>query len=183
MGKYKIKNRAIFFDRDGVLNEVKLINNKPHPPQNLNEMKLIYQSKNLITKLKGLGYYLICVTNQPDYQRGSQKKKVIESLNNHVKSFFKLDDIFTCWHSKDGICNCRKPMPGLIIEASKKYNIETKKSYLIGDRYKDIRAGINSGCKTIFINYNYNETKPKEVDFIARSTNEAIIWIIKASQI
>ena len=56
MGKCKIKNRAIFFDRDGVLNEVKLVKNKPHPPQSLNEMRLIFQSKKLISKLKLLGY-------------------------------------------------------------------------------------------------------------------------------
>ena len=182
MGKRTIKNKAIFFDRDGVLNEVKLIQNKPHPPQIVDELVFMSNARNSILKLKKKGFYLLCVTNQPDYERGKQKKEIIEEFNEKVKTFFCLDEIFTCWHSKDGICNCRKPLPGLINTASSIYNIDKSKSYLIGDRKKDIISGLKAGCKTIFIDYNYNEEKPLKANYFANSTIDAVQWILTESQ-
>ena len=76
-------------------------------------------------------------------------------MNNFLKKEIELDDIFVCYHDDKDNCNCRKPKPGLLLEASKKWYVDFKKSFMIGDRWRDIQAGVKVGCKTIFLNYNY----------------------------
>ena len=84
-----------------------------------------------------------------------------------------LDNIYTCFHDDSDYCDCRKPKPGAILKASKKYNIDLSQSFMIGDRWKDIEAGKKAGCKTIFINYNYSEKKPNNYDYKVSSLYEA----------
>ena len=95
-----------------------------------------------------------------------------------LKKVLPLDDIYVCWHGQDGECKCRKPLPGMLLQVSEKYNIDFQQSYLIGDRWKDIEAGKSAGCKTIFLDYNYNELLRSQPDFVASSTLEATEWII-----
>ena len=90
-------------------------------------------------------------------------------INSYIKDKLKLDDILVCYHDDSDNCECRKPKPGLLLEASKKWDIDLKKSYMIGDRCKDIEAGKRAGCKTIFIDLNYKEAKPKNPDFTTDS--------------
>ena len=100
-------------------------------------------------------------------------------MNNHIKNEIKVDDIFVCYHDDCHNCKCRKPKPGLLFDAAKKWNINLKKSYMIGDRWKDIRAGISAGCKTIFINNNYKVSKQVEANFTADTLLEAVSIIKK----
>jgi len=100
-------------------------------------------------------------------------------MNNFLKSEIKLDDIFVCYHDDHDNCECRKPKPGLLLNAKKKWNINLNKSYMIGDRWKDIQAGINAGCKTVFINNNYKESKKIKANFIADSLLNAVYILEK----
>ena len=90
-----------------------------------------------------------------------------------------LDDIFVCYHDDKDNCDCRKPKPGLLLEAGKKWNVDFKKSFMIGDRWRDIEAGKNLGCKTIFLDYKYNETKPKKSSFVSDTLLNAVHIIEK----
>ena len=152
---HKIKEAAIFFDRDGVLIDAPIINKKPTSVQSLKEIKLC---KNIleICKYYKNNYYLIMVTNQPDYNRGVNSKKNITDINNFLKKKLNLDMIYVCYSDNDK-CIDRKPNPGMLLKAVKKYKINLKKSFMIGDRWRDIDAGKNFGCKTIFIDRGYSE--------------------------
>ena len=98
-------------------------------------------------------------------------------MNSYLKDKLKLDDIFVCYHDDQDNCECRKPKPGMLLEACKKWNVDIKESYMVGDRWRDVEAGSNAGCKTIFINYNYKERKPKEPNFTTDSLLNAVLFI------
>ena len=161
--------KAIFLDRDGVINKIFIKNNLPFSPPTFDLLEILPGVKESILRLKKLNFVCLVVTNQPDVSRGKIEKKIVIKMNNYLKDEIKLDDIFVCYHDDADNCKCRKPKPGLLLEACKKWNIDLKRSYMIGDRWKDIEAGKSAGCKTIFIDCNYKETKPRNPDFISDS--------------
>ena len=99
-------------------------------------------------------------------------------MHTFLKRNLPLNAIFGCWHGLDGECECRKPLPGLLFQASKKWQIDLKKSLIIGDRWRDIDSGYAAGCKTIFIDYKYDEELNIQPDYIATSIQDATQWVI-----
>ena len=150
-----MSTKAVFLDRDGVLNKPIVKNGKPYPPQTLDEFEIIEGMKEGLTKLKKLGFLLIVVTNQPDVGRGTQKKETVEEFNRILKTELPIDDIFICYDDND--IENKKPAPGMLLAAAKKWNIDLKSSFMVGDRWNDIEAGNRAGCKTIYIDYKYSE--------------------------
>lgn len=151
------KKKAIFYDRDGVVNIAQIKNGKPFPPKSLKDLELISNIKEIMLKSKELSYLNIIVTNQPDYKRGLCKKEDITDIHNYLLEILPIDDIFVCWDETDNISEMRKPKPGMLFAAAEKYDINLKESFMIGDRWKDIDAGHLAGCKTVFVEYGYNE--------------------------
>ena len=172
-------NKAVFFDRDGVLNRVIVRDGKPYPPSNLSEFEILPGTKEALIKLKLERFLLIVVTNQPDVGRGKQKREKVEEMHTLLKRNLPLNDIFVCWHGLDNECDCRKPLPGLLFQASKKWQIDLKKSLIIGDRWRDIDSGHAAGCKTIFIDYKYDEELNIQPDYSATSIQDATQWVIE----
>lgn len=164
--------RAVFLDRDGIINRAEIHEKKPYPPLRLGEVFVIDGVKELIKKWHNEGYLVIVITNQPDVGNHSVSQNKVEKINNYLKSQVNFDDIFVCYHSQREECNCRKPKIGLFLQAKAKYNIDLEESYMIGDRWKDIEAGKNAGCKTIFIDYDYNEMKPKKPDYVFKKVSD-----------
>jgi len=185
MAKEKIKNinfrnrKAIFLDRDGTLNKAYIKNGLPISPSSLNKFKIIKGVKKSINRLKKLNFLCILITNQPDVFRGKISKKTVVKMNSYIKKKIKLDDMFVCYHDNEHNCSCRKPKPGLLVKASKKWKIDLNKSFMIGDRWKDILAGKKVGCKTIFINNNYKNDKKVKADFTFKSLLKAVNKIEK----
>ena len=171
--------KAIFLDRDGTLNKAFIKNGLPFSPESFNEFEILPGVKESLLKLKKLNFVCLLITNQPDVSRGKINKNVVIQMNNFLKSEIKLDDIFVCYHDDHDNCECRKPKPGLILNAKKKWDIDLNKSYMIGDRWKDVQAGINAGCKTVFINNNYKETKQVKANFITDSLINAVYILEK----
>lgn len=153
--------KAFFLDRDGVLNKSIVIDNKPYPPTNLSELTIPKGLKKNLKELKELDYLLIMVTNQPDVARGTKKRKDVDQINNYLKVKLCLDDVFCCFHDDSDNCDCRKPKIGMITSATNKWNIDISKSYMVGDRWKDIQCGKNAGLKTFLLEKNYNEKRIK----------------------
>jgi D-glycero-D-manno-heptose 1,7-bisphosphate phosphatase len=172
----KIKKKAIFFDRDGVLIDAPIINGKPQSIQILKAIKLC---KNIvkICNFYRKKYFLIMITNQPDFSRGTNTKKNINEINNFLKKKLKLNSIFVCFSDDDKSFD-RKPNPGMLLRAEKKYKINLKESYMIGDRWRDIGAGKRAGCKTIFINRKYSEKQIFKANYHITKLEE-IFKIIK----
>ena len=171
--------KAIFLDRDGVINKVIIKRGLPFAPLSFDLLEILPSIKESILRLKKLNFVCLVVTNQPDVFRGKIEKKTVIKMNNYIKNQIKIDDIFICYHDDCHNCKCRKPKPGLLLEASKKWDINLKKSYIIGDRWRDIEAGKSAGCKTIFIDCNYKEAKTKNPNFTTDSLLNSVHIIEK----
>jgi D-glycero-D-manno-heptose 1,7-bisphosphate phosphatase len=168
--------KAIFLDSDGVLNKAIIKNGKPAAPTSLSELEIPDEVLPSLDKLKAAGYLLICVTNKPDVERGLMTQEEVDAIYKKIRHDLPLDDVFICY-SEDSACY--KPKPGLLLEAAKRYSIDLAQSYMIGDRWRDIAAGQNAGCKTVWIYRGYAERKPKPpADYTAHSLMEAVDWIL-----
>tara|TARA_B100001123_G_scaffold37743_1_gene39056 strand:- start:584 stop:1129 length:546 start_codon:yes stop_codon:yes gene_type:complete len=156
MGIYPLKE-AVFFDRDGVINQALVRRGHPYSPANLEQFTWVKGIHDVCEQLKSVGFVLICVTNQPDVGRGLQSHAAVENLHTKIMDALPLESIYSCYH--DGIedCACRKPKPGMLLEAANEYGVDLTRSWLIGDRWKDVDAGNAAGCKTVFVDYGYDE--------------------------
>jgi D-glycero-D-manno-heptose 1,7-bisphosphate phosphatase len=173
---HKVRESAIFFDRDGVLIDAPIIDNKPTSSTTLKDIKLCKDIKKICNYYSSK-YYLIMVTNQPDATRGVNSKKNIIEINKFLKKELNLDSVYVCYSANDK-CFDRKPNPGMLLKAQLKYKINLKKSFMIGDRWRDIGAGNKVGCTTIFIDRNYSEKLNYKPNYCILKLNE-IFSIIK----
>jgi len=170
--------KAVFLDRDGVINKVSVVDGKPYPPRNLDELELIPGVDQAILQLRDRGYFCIVVTNQPDVGRGKVSKETVESINQFLIQHLAIHEIVSCYHDDHENCGCRKPKPGSLLKAALKYNIDLNKSFMVGDRWRDIEAGQNAGCKTFFIDYQYNEKQPQNPTYKVKSLTDAVNIIL-----
>lgn len=172
--------KAVFLDRDGVLNKAIVKNGKPYPPSSLEELKIDADTLPALRRLKEKGYLLIGATNQPDVARGTTPKSFVESINNVILDKLPLDEMRVCYHDDVDQCDCRKPRPGLLTKTASDLNIDLKNSFMIGDRWKDVAAGKSAGCKTIWLDCAYDEKfSADKADVTVLTLTEAIDWIIK----
>jgi D-glycero-D-manno-heptose 1,7-bisphosphate phosphatase len=165
--------RAVFLDRDGVINRSVVRDGKPYPPSSVAETEILPGVAEALVALRDAGYLLIVVTNQPDVARGTTSVEAVEAINEHLHARLTLDEFRTCYHDSGDGCECRKPRPGSLFSAALHHAIDLGRSYMVGDRWRDIEAGTRAGCKTIFIDYGYDETQPKSPDFTVTSLLEA----------
>lgn len=172
MGVYP-KVKAVFLDRDGVLNKAVIVDGKPYPPKSVDELQIPEGVKEGLKQLKKLDYLLIVITNQPDVARGITPMKIVDDINNNLKQQLLIDDIFCCVHDNADNCDCRKPKPGMIFAAAKKWNIDLDYSFMVGDRWRDVETGKNAGLKTILIDYAYTEKYDKP-DYKCHNFSEVI---------
>ena len=171
---------AAFLDRDGVLNRAVVRNGRPYPPATLAELQILPDAPRALQALKAAGLLLIGITNQPDVARGTQRRDVVEAINAALLAALPLDDMLVCYHDDGDACDCRKPRPGLLIQAATKHGIDLASSFMIGDRWKDVEAGRRAGCTAILIDYGYAESGPDgcSPDRAVRSLSEAAAWIL-----
>jgi D-glycero-D-manno-heptose 1,7-bisphosphate phosphatase len=174
----KIKRKAIFLDRDGVLNKAIVRNRKPYPPSTIDELEILEGVYEGIKLLKHSGYKLIVITNQPDVARGLTTIEKVNEINNSIIQLLNVDEIICCFHDDSENCECRKPKPGMILEAVKKWDIDLSVSYLIGDRWRDIQTAKNIGLTSILIKYDYDEKKIN-ANFECNNLEEAANFILK----
>lgn len=170
--------RAVFLDRDGVINRAVVRDGRPYPPANLAAMEVLPSVSDALAALHDAGFMLIVITNQPDVARGTTPMAAVEEINNYLASCLPIDEFRTCYHDSGDGCDCRKPLPGGIMAAASKHGIDIGESYMVGDRWRDIEAGQRAGCKTIFIDYGYDEKQPESVNYRVRSLKEASQYIL-----
>jgi D-glycero-D-manno-heptose 1,7-bisphosphate phosphatase len=171
--------RAVFLDRDGVINRAIVRNGRPYPPSNISELEILPKVPEALERLHVAGFRLIVVTNQPDVARGVQKKEVIEIMHASLKQQLPLDEILVCYHDDGDQCHCRKPAPGLLLDSARKWRLNMADCFMVGDRWRDIEAGKKAGCASIFIDYGYTETPADPFSFKVKSLYEAVDWILK----
>lgn len=170
--------KAVFFDRDGVLNRALKSAGKPLAPLKFKDFKLYKNLEKYISKLKYKSFLTFVVTNQPDFFRKNKKELVL--MHKKLLSKMDVDRIFICYQKSDLSCN-KKPNVGLVRKIIKEKKINLNQSFVIGDRWRDVDFAFNLNCKSIFIDRNYKEKLKKKPNYTCYSTIEAIKKILSES--
>lgn len=176
-----VGRRAVFLDRDGVLNRAIVRKGKPYPPDSLSELEILPGVAEALKGLRAAGFLNIVVTNQPDVATGKQRRDVVEAINAHLVEKLTLDAVKVCYHSDADNCACRKPKPGMLLEAARELDIDLGGSFLVGDRWRDVEAGRAAGCRVLlFVDYGYQEKRPGNPYVSVKSLAEATALILQS---
>ena|SRR2546427_3720524 len=176
--------RAVFLDRDGVLNRAIPRGGASRPPANLNELEILPGVISACEALRAAGFLLVVVTNQPDVARKTMRQETVELINRAIIAQLALDDIRVCYHDDPQGCSCRKPAPGLLVQAAADWQINLRASFMVGDRWKDIEAGRRAGCRTVLVNGpDAQEIERVSPDYWAPALLDAVGWIMDQSHL
>jgi D-glycero-D-manno-heptose 1,7-bisphosphate phosphatase len=175
--------RAVFLDRDGVLNKAIVRDGKPYPPPDESELEVVNGASETLGRLTHVGFDLVVVSNQPDVARGTQTREEVERLDAVIRQRLPmLNAFYICYHDDADNCPCRKPKPGMLLDAAADRGVDLRHSYMIGDRWRDIGAGQAAGVQSIFIDYGYRERQPVPPFRRVASLREAVSWILAQSR-
>lgn len=169
--------RAVFLDRDGVVNRTEVRGGRPFAPTRIEDFEIIAGVPEAVERLKQAGYMVFIATNQPDLETGLQTAESLAAIHAKLRAEVAVDDIFVCPHTDKANCDCRKPKPGLLLTAAERYGVTLAESWMIGDRWRDIEAGAAVGCKTVFVDRFYDEPRPK-ADYVVAEMPDALPMIL-----
>lgn len=171
---------AVFLDRDGVLNRPVLRHGRPHPPESVKDLAVYPDVAPSLRRLKSAGYALVVATNQPDVARGLQHAEVVNQINRELCRRVAVTAVYVCFHDDADGCRCRKPAPGLLFDAAHDLGLDLSRSFMVGDRWRDVEAGRRAGCRTVYIDRGYSERSPQNADLVTTSLADAVSWIESA---
>ena len=183
MGIDTLMRRAVFLDRDGVLNRTIVRDSVPHPPLSADELELLPGVPEALALLARYNLLLIVVTNQPDVARGTQTRTAVEAINQLLVAQLPLQAVYTCYHDNADNCDCRKPQPGLLFQAADAYAIDLGQSFMVGDRWSDIVAGQAAGCRTFLLDQPYSQAQRCAADYTVASLLQAANVIVQIQKI
>lgn len=164
-----MKRRAVFLDRDGTINIEK------DYLYRIEDFEFIPGAPEAIKKLKDAGFLVIVVTNQSGVARGYYTLEDVECLHAHIREELarigaSIDAFYVCpHHPKEGFgaykadCDCRKGKPGMLLQAARDFDIDLKRSYMVGDKVADVEAGKNAGCRSVMVLTGYGEDAAKQM--------------------
>jgi D-glycero-D-manno-heptose 1,7-bisphosphate phosphatase len=173
-----VVRRAVFLDRDGVISANVQRDGQPVAPTSMADFRILPGVEEATRRLKELGFILIVVTNQPDISTGRNSMETLDRMHDEMRRRLPLDEIKVCIHVDADRCHCRKPKPGMLLEAARERHIELSQSIMIGDRWRDMEAGQAAGCLTIMIGDESNRERLSTPDKTVRSLPEAVAYII-----
>ena len=167
---------AIFLDRDGTLNAPVVKDGKPYPPATLDEFVLMDGVVEACHALKCAGYVLVVATNQPDVGRGTQSREAVEAMHAKLCSLAPIDRVEVSYSpgGETPPSTDRKPAPGMLLRAARELDLDLSRSWMVGDRWRDIDCGAHAGVRTIFIDWGYDEQLRALPDFTVRSFPDAV---------
>lgn len=166
---------AVFLDRDGTLNQQLVRAGKPYPPMSVEDFRLFDDVPASCTNLKAHGYILVVATNQPDVGRGTQALSTVEAMHARLRQLIpEIDAIEVCYDPGQGeVSRRRKPEPGMLLDAASELHLDLRRSWMIGDRWRDVDCGQRAGVRTVFIDRGYTEALHTSPDFRASSFSAA----------
>jgi D-glycero-D-manno-heptose 1,7-bisphosphate phosphatase len=177
--KLHLRERAVFLDRDGVLNKVVFRHGKPTAPREMAEFEIEPDADKQLQRLREAGFKLFVVTNQPDLARGLITATSLRVMTETLMAKLAVDAIKICPHDDRDACKCRKPSPGMLIELAHEHHVTLSRSYVIGDSLKDTLAGKAAGCTSIILERRYNLNDP--ADHRVEDLNQAVTLILSRS--
>jgi D-glycero-D-manno-heptose 1,7-bisphosphate phosphatase len=171
---------AVFLDRDGTLNVQNIRNGQPFAAEKLEEFRLFEGVPEACRALKAAGYFLVVVTNQPEVGRGTLPEAVVDAIHARLRSLVpQIDRIEACYDPGRGeISRRRKPEPGMILDAAEALGIDLSRSWMIGDRWRDVQCGRNAGVRTVFIEFGYSDEVESKPDYTVKTFPEAVSVIL-----
>jgi len=175
-----MSHNAVFLDRDGVINRALTRAGKPYPPHTLEDFELLPGVAEACQRLKTAGFLLVIATNQPDVGRGTLRQDEVEAIHAHLGRILPIDRVEVCYDpgGEEPPSEFRKPQPGMLLRAARQLDIDLKNSYMVGDRWRDIDCGAAAGCRTLFIDYGYEEALRVQPDYRVRDLAMAADIII-----
>ena len=175
--------RAVFLDRDGVINRPIVRDGLPYPPGGVEEFELYDDVPAGCARLKAAGFLLVVATNQPDVGRGTQSREIVEAIHASLRASLPGIDRVEVSYDPGGAGAAaprRKPAPGMLLDAAGTLGIALAGSFMVGDRWRDVDCGHAAGCRTVFIDRGYRETLRQAPDFTVGSFAEAVEVILNA---
>jgi D-glycero-D-manno-heptose 1,7-bisphosphate phosphatase len=173
-----VNRPAVFLDRDGVLIEAPVVGGRPIAVYEAGDMTVLPGVVEALAELRRTGLALVCITNQPDVARGRVAARVVEQANEVLRERLGLDAVRCCPHDDPDPFGCRKPAPGLILDAAADLGLDLRRSVVVGDRWRDVEAGRRAGCRTVFLDRGYDERGPDAPDLVVGELAEAVPWIV-----
>jgi D-glycero-D-manno-heptose 1,7-bisphosphate phosphatase len=184
MGEHEVGRPAVFLDRDGVINQPVVRDGRPYPPDDVKHFELYDDVAAGCARLEAAGYLLVVVTNQPDVARGTQTRAAVEAMHRKMaEALPQITRVEVCWHAgpKWGEpCDCHKPEPGMVWRAAEALGIDLTRSFLVGDRWRDVDCGHRAGCRTVWIDRDYSEELKHPPDWRVTSFAQAVETILQA---
>jgi D-glycero-D-manno-heptose 1,7-bisphosphate phosphatase len=171
--------RAVFLDRDGVVNRPVVREGKPFPPGSVEEFELLSGVLEGCTALRAAGFFLVVATNQPDVGRGTMARGTVEAIHAKMRELLPLDRVEVCYDSGWEPSADRKPAPGMLVRAAREMGIDLTASFMVGDRWRDVDCGHAAGCRTVFVDWGYDEELRQKPDFVVKNLLEASAWILR----
>jgi D-glycero-D-manno-heptose 1,7-bisphosphate phosphatase len=171
--------RAVFLDRDGVINRAVVRDGKPYAPHSPQALEILPGVGQALAQLRAAGLLTIVVTNQPDVGAGKLARAAVEAMHRHLQATLELDAVKVCYHTDAENCTCRKPKPGMLLEAASELALDLGKSYMVGDRWRDVAAAQTAGCRAFFIDYGYSERSPEQPYVAVNSLAQAAQFILQ----
>jgi D-glycero-D-manno-heptose 1,7-bisphosphate phosphatase len=171
--------RAVFLDRDGVINKTFVRHGVSHPPDHLGEFEFLPGVVAATQRLAEADWPMVVVTNQPDVARGAQTRERVEEMNRHVLEQLPVLEVLTCYHDNTDHCTCRKPQPGLLLRAAERWRLQPAGSVMVGDRWSDVVAGQQAGCTSVLIVTPHSGRERCRPDHCVSDLAEAAAWILE----
>jgi D-glycero-D-manno-heptose 1,7-bisphosphate phosphatase len=172
---------AVFLDRDGVLVRAPVVEGRPRSIRRVQELELEHDALAACAALHAAGFLLVVVTNQPEIARGTLSREHVDAMHERLGELLPIDEVRVCPHDDGDGCACRKPLPGMLLDAKREHGIALDRSFLVGDRWKDVEAGRRAGCTCVFLDREYSEPMPERPDVTVRELGEAVAWILERS--
>jgi len=169
---------AIFLDRDGVVVRAPVVEGRPYSIGRVDELELESGAFEACAALRDAGFLLVVVTNQPEVARGTVSRAAVDEIHARLFELLPLDDIRVCPHDDADGCACRKPKPGMLLDAAREHRIALERSFLVGDRWRDVGAGRSAGCTCVFLDREYSERMPERPDVTVWDLDDAVAWIL-----
>ncbi len=171
--------RAVFLDRDGILVVPLFRDGRSFAPRTMEEFAIYAEAPACVARLRQAGFKIVVVSNQPDVGAGRTSREAVDEMNARLSRAMLFDAVKVCFHTKEQQCKCRKPLPGMLLEAAHEIDIDLSASIMVGDRASDVAAGAAAGCTTVFVDLGYTaEARPASPDKTVASFGEATDWIL-----
>jgi D-glycero-D-manno-heptose 1,7-bisphosphate phosphatase len=170
------QRRAVFLDRDGVLNEAMVRGDRAYAPLTLEDFRLVEGAAAQVGRLRQASLVPIVFTNQPEVARGLLAPETLARMHERLRAAIPVEDVFVCVHDSNDGCACHKPKPGMLHAAAARWGLDLRRSFVVGDRWRDIDAGRAAGCYTILVERPYSQCA--SADAQVASLGEAVDVIL-----